>query len=61
MTIGGTPGVENWNGTAKTGLITLLVANRFVVSITGRGINDSSILRDFASQLDTTKLVALRS
>ena len=61
MTIGSTPGVESWNASTTEGQITLLVAKRFVVSITGRGMNDVSVLRDFASKLDTTKLAALRT
>lgn len=57
--VGSTPAVENWYASGKEGTLSLLVANRFIVTITGKGIDDIGVLHDFASKLDTTKLAAL--
>ncbi|MEZ5292503.1 MAG: hypothetical protein R2745_15585 [Vicinamibacterales bacterium] len=60
-TIAGTPGVENWDDVSKDGMVTLLVANRFVVTVKGSGVDNLGVVRDFAAGFDTKPLAALAS
>jgi hypothetical protein len=57
--IQGFKGLENYKNQEKKGEITLPVANRFLVSITGRDIDDTTIIKEIAAKLDLKKLAAL--
>jgi hypothetical protein len=54
------PAVQNWNTSSHEGTIGLLVGNRFVVSIVGKGLKDLTPVRDFATHFDPSALVSLR-
>lgn len=55
----GIPGVENWDNVSRDGMVTLLVANRFVVNVKGSGVDNLGVVRDFAAAIDTKPLAAL--
>ena len=60
VNVGGNPGFEKWNSGDKDGELNLVVAKRFLVSIEGNRIDDSKVLHEFASKLDTSKLAGLK-
>ena len=44
----------------KSGELTVLVADRFIVSIDGHDVNDIKTLHDFAGKIDLGKIAALK-
>jgi hypothetical protein len=58
--VGGNPGFEKWNKNSKDGELNLVVAKRFLVTINGNNIDDTKVLQEFASKLDTGKLASLK-
>ena len=60
VNVGGNPGFEKWNTDGKDGELNLVVAKRFLVTIEGNGIDNASVLHEFASKLDTGKLAGLK-
>jgi len=59
VSIDGNPGFEKWNSASKDGELNIVVAQRFLVTIEGRGLDDPSVLHEVFSRLDTGKLTAL--
>jgi hypothetical protein len=59
VTVSGHPGFEKWDSRNKDGEINLVVAKRFLVTIDGNNIADTSVLQEFASKVDAGRLVAL--
>ena len=57
--IQGFKGLESYKHESKEGEINLLVAGRFLVTITGHGMEDTAILKEMAAKLDLKKLAAL--
>ncbi|MGQ9688000.1 MAG: hypothetical protein ACUVXF_04310 [Desulfobaccales bacterium] len=57
--IQGFKGYESYKHESKEGEITLVVANRFLVTITGHGMEDTAVLKEMAAKLDLKKLAAL--
>lgn len=51
--------MENWDNVSRDGMVTLLVANRFVVNVKGSGVDNLGVVRDFAAAIDTKPLAAL--
>jgi hypothetical protein len=60
VTIGGNPGFERWSTGAKDGELNLVVAKRFLVTVEADNINDTKVLHEFASKIDTGKLASLK-
>lgn len=60
VNLGGNPGFEKWDSDGKDGELNLVVAKRFLVTIEGNGIDNSKVLHEFASKLDTSKLAGLK-
>ena len=59
VSIDGNPGFEKWNSASKDGELNIVVAQRFLVTIEGRDLDDPSVLHEVFSNLDTSKLTAL--
>lgn len=59
VTIQGFSGIENIDYESKNATIMLLVADRFLLTVQGRPVSDSSGLKDIAGRLDLKKLAAL--
>jgi hypothetical protein len=59
-TLGSAPAYEEWNSDAKSGEVTAVVANRFVVSGKGSNLDSIDSLRGVVSQVDLGKLAALK-
>lgn len=60
LKIGEHPGFEKWNADNHNGELNVVVGKRFLVSIDGRKIEDTNVLHDFVSRLDTSKLAGLK-
>ena len=59
-TFGGHPAVEKWNAERKRGELTVIVSDRFVVSIEGQSVSDIATLRDFAGKVDLGKVASMK-
>src|SRR5262245_3107168 len=59
-TIAGNPGFERWNKNTKDGEMTMVVANRFLVTLEGKDIGDNKVLQEFVSKIDMNKLASLK-
>jgi hypothetical protein len=53
--IDGNPGFEKWS-TSKTGELNVLVKDRFIVEVEGRGLSDVKDLYAFLEHIDLKKL-----
>jgi hypothetical protein len=60
VNLSGNPGFERWNTASKNGELNLVVAKRFLVTVEGDNIDDTKILHDFASSVDTAALATLK-
>lgn len=60
MVTNGSPGYEEWNSDDKTGEITVVVANRFIVAAKGSHLDNIESLRGIVTQVDLNKLAALK-
>jgi len=60
MKVGENPGFERWNKDSKDGELTMVVGNRFLVTIQGNDIADTKILEEFGSKIDSGKLAGLK-
>jgi hypothetical protein len=58
--VNGQPGWEKWNASSKNGELSALVNKRFVVTVEGRGIEDTKVLQEFAGKVDMSKVAALK-
>lgn len=58
VTVDGNPGFERWRDEQKRGELTVLVAERFLVSIRVRG-TEAGLMRSAFQALDTSKLANL--
>jgi hypothetical protein len=59
-TLGGYPSWEAWRGSDQHGTLGVLVANRFLATYTGHGVESFQILADLAQRTDLRKLETLR-
>jgi hypothetical protein len=60
MKVGENAGFERWNKDSKDGELTMVVGNRFLVTIQGNDIADTKILEEFGSKIDSGKLAGLK-
>jgi hypothetical protein len=60
LMVGEHRGFERWNTASRDGELNLVVANRFLVTIEGSGIDDTAVLREFASRIDTATLASVQ-
>jgi hypothetical protein len=60
MSLGGSPGFEEWNSDDKHGEIGVVVGNRFIVSGKGDGLDNIDSLRSIVQGVDFAKLGALK-
>ena len=58
--VGGQPAFETWNNDSKRAVITVVVANRFVVQATGTNVENTEAVRTIAQAVDFGKLAVLR-
>ena len=59
-TYGTQPGLETWDSEAKHGEITMVVSKRFVVHITGDGLDSMDSLKAVSGTVDLGKLATLQ-
>ena len=59
-TFGRYPAYEKWQTERKTGEFSVVVDDRFVVQLKGRGVSDIETLRDFAGKIDLGKISAMK-
>ena len=59
-TVAGYPATEEWTPEAGNGVISVLVADRFVIGVTGNSVGDVSVLRKVCDAIDVKKLAALK-
>jgi X-X-X-Leu-X-X-Gly heptad repeat protein len=59
-TIGGQPGMEDWNTRSKRGEITTVVGNRFIVKATGHDVDSLDPVRQLVEAVDMGKLAAIK-
>ena len=60
VTINGSPGSESWTPAGRNGEVVVLVAQRFVVTATARGIGDLDAARAVVRAVDFGRLAGLR-
>jgi len=60
MVTNGSPGFEEWNNDDKTGEITVVVANRYIVAAKGSHLDSIESLRSIVTQVDLNKLAGLK-
>jgi X-X-X-Leu-X-X-Gly heptad repeat protein len=60
LTIAGSPGYEDWNKTAKTADVTVIVATRFVVRGKGRDMTSVEPVRTIVQAVNFQKLAKLK-
>lgn len=60
VSVAGHPGFERWDNGSKDGELNLVVAKRFLVTVEGNNIDDTKVLHEFASKIDTAKLATLK-
>lgn len=58
--IGNHQGWETYHRDGKEASVNLLVAKRYLVSLTGNGIEDTKVLRDAIGRIDLSRLAALK-
>ena len=51
--------VENYKYKDKEGQLTIMVDNRFIVTLEGQGIDDTQVLKDTAEKMELKKLAGL--
>ena len=59
-TIGGSPGMEDWNNDSKRGEVTAVVGKRFIVRAEGTGVSDLAPVRQVVEAVDLAKLATLK-
>jgi hypothetical protein len=59
-TVVGYPGTEEWTPEAGNGVVSVLVAGRFVVGVTGNSVGDVSVIRKVFDSIDLKKLAGLK-
>ncbi|HUE88647.1 MAG TPA: hypothetical protein VMO26_21430 [Vicinamibacterales bacterium] len=60
VTVGDNPGFERWNKGSRNGELNLVVAKRFLVTVEGDNIDDTKVLHEFASKIDSDTLSSLK-
>lgn len=60
ITIAGSPGFEQWDTMSKTGEVTLIVANRFVVHAKGRGLKSTDPVKKAIETVKLSRLASLK-
>jgi hypothetical protein len=58
--VAGSPGFERWDGDAKSAEVTMVVANRIVVSAKGRNVDDTNTTRALVTAVDQKKLKEIK-
>ena len=58
--INGQPGFEEWNGTTRRAQVTVVVADRFIVTATGRNVENADAPRAIVQKLGLTSLARLK-
>lgn len=56
----GQPAFEKWDSESKDGEVTMIVGNRFLVTIEADDVADASILQDVVNRIDVDRLAALK-
>jgi hypothetical protein len=60
ISVGGSPGFEEWDNNSKTAEVTLIVANRFVVHAKGEGVESTDPVKKAVQTIDLSKLASLK-
>jgi hypothetical protein len=55
-TVAGAPAVESWNTQERMGELTVLVRNRYIIHVAGRGLSDTSPMRALAERVNLARL-----
>jgi hypothetical protein len=58
--LGGSPGFESWDSESKEAEVTVVVANRFIVTAKGRNVDNVDAVRPLVQAIDLGKLAALK-
>ena len=58
--VGGQPGFERWEKSAKRGELNVFVGKRFLVTIEGDDLADTRVLHEIASKMDLGKIASLK-
>jgi hypothetical protein len=58
--VSGQPALEKWDKESRSGELSIIAANRFIVAITGSGIDSPSVLHDVAGKIDVGKLAGMK-
>ena len=58
--VGGSPGFERWDADARSAEVTMVVANRIVVSAKGRNVDSTTATRALVTAIDQKKLKDLK-
>lgn len=58
--IGGSPGFESWQNESREGEVTVVVANRFVITASGDNVDTLEPVRSLVKAIDLAKLAALK-
>jgi hypothetical protein len=58
--VAGFPALQDWRSEIGSGTITVLVADRFVVGITGTNVSEFAVLQKTVDAIDLRKLAALK-
>ena len=58
--VNGQPAFETWNHDARRAEVIVVVANRFVVQVTGRNVDDAGTVLALAAAVEFSKLAGLK-
>jgi hypothetical protein len=58
--VGDHPGWETWDSQSKHGELNVIVNKRFIVQLSGRGIEDNKVLHELMQNTDLRKLAGLK-
>lgn len=58
--VAGNPGWEKWNKDSRNGEVNMFVAKRFVITIDGNGVPDTTVLHELAGKVNTAALAAAK-
>lgn len=58
--VNGQPGFEEWNSNTRRAQITVVVADRFIVTATGRNVDSADLVRELVHRIPLGQVAALK-
>jgi hypothetical protein len=58
--VSGQPALEKWDKESKSGELSIIAFNRFIIAITGNGIDNPTVLHNVAGKIDIGSLAGMK-